>query len=214
MAELFQARTTDQLPEKGRLDLERRTFLNLLRLTNAQTSPQEIAWQLVLLAQQLSGCQAVAIRLKEGPDFPYVASLGFPNCFLDLENHLCSLDDAGHLRRDANRKPLLACLCGSVLTGRVDPTLPCFRACGSFLTGSTSRLLKAVEEVQRLGELRGRCHTAGYETVGLFPIRRDQVTYGLIHCNDVRPDRIDPDQAELLEALASTAAHLFEQVMA
>jgi GAF domain-containing protein len=214
MAELAQAGATEQVSIKVCLDLERRAFLSLLRMTNAQTTPQEIAWQLVLLAQQISGCEAVAIRLKEGPDFPYAASIGFPNRFLALENSLCLLDEEGHLRRDEHRLPILACLCGCVLAGRTDQALPCFTEHGSFFTGSTSRLLSAAAQAQRLGDLRGRCHTSGYETVALFPIRRDRVTYGLIHCNDPRPDCIDADQKDLLEELADTAAHLFQQVMA
>ena len=207
-------RDYDDPPEQVRLDLERRAFLNLLQLTNTQTTPKEIAWQLVVLARQISGCEAVAIRLKDGPDFPYAASLGFPNRFLALENNLCAMDEAGRLIRDARHQPVLACVCGRVLSGQADPSLPGFRERGSFLTGSTSCLLKALADETKPGDLRGRCHTAGYETVALFPIRRERVTYGLIHCNDPRPDRITAEAAEFLEALADTAAHLFQQVMA
>jgi hypothetical protein len=205
----------DAAPKEVSLDLERRTFLNLLRMTNTQTTPKEIAWQLVVLAREISGCEAVAIRLKDGPDFPYAASLGFSNRFLDLENNLCATDEAGHLLRDALHRPVLACVCGLVLSGQATPSHhPCFRGYGSFLTGSTSSFMDSQSEAPKLGDLRGRCHTAGYETVALFPIRRERVTYGLIHCNDTRPDRITSDAADLMEALADTAAHLFQEFMA
>jgi hypothetical protein len=207
-------RAEGYLPDQASLDLERRAFLALLQMTNTQTTPKEIAWQLVVLAKQISRCEAVAIRLKDGPDFPYAASLGFPNRFLALENNLCATDEAGHLVRDAYHQPVLACVCGLVLSGHADPSQPCFRDHGSFVTGSTSAFMDAPGEAAKLGNLRGRCHTAGYETVALFPIRRDLATYGLIHCNDPRPDRITADGADLLEALADTAAHLFQQVMA
>ena len=194
-------------------DLERRAFLDLLRMTNTLANPVELARQLVVLAQHLSGCEAVAIRLKSGPDFPYVTSLGFPERFLSLEASLCVTDERGHLLRDDHRKPLLACLCGRVLTGQVDTELPFFTDCGSFITPSTSELLVSPETLL-LGKTRNRCHLAGYETVGLFPIRRDEVTYGLIQCNDPRPGRLPAATVGLLEHLAASAAHLFQLAMA
>jgi GAF domain-containing protein len=204
----------DHGSDRAGLDLERRAFLNLLQMTNTQATPREIAWQLVVLARQISGCEAVAIRLKDGPDFPYAASLGFSHRFLDLENNLCAMDEEGHLLRDTRHRPLLACVCGLVLSGRADLSLPCFRDQGGFLTGSTSDLMDPQGQGPDLGDLRGRCHSAGYETVALFPIRRERVTYGLIHCNDTRPHRITPEVAELMETLADTAAHLFQEFMA
>lgn len=194
-------------------DLERRAFLDLLRMANTMVNPVEIARQLVVLAQHLSGCEAVAIRLKSGPDFPYVASLGFPECFLALEANLCVVDEQGRLLRNGLRKPLLACLCGRVLTGQVDPNLPFFTERGSFATASTSDLLVSPETLL-LGKTRNRCHLDGYETVGLFPIRRDEVTYGLIQCNDPRPGHLTDEALDLMENLASSAAHLFQLAMA
>lgn len=204
----------ESISNKVNSTLERRAFLNLLQMTNAVTMPKDIAGQLAILAQQLSGCEAVAIRLKEGPDFPYAASLGFPERFLAQENNLCLMDEDGHLVRGENRKPILACVCGRVLSGQVDVSLPCYTACGSFVTHSTTNLMTSQPELAHLGHMRGKCHTAGYETVALFPIRRDGVTYGLIHCNDSRRGRIDEEGMALMEALAATAAHLFQQAMA
>jgi GAF domain-containing protein len=214
MAGSMSTQAVDERVGEVHLELERQAFLNLLQMTNTVSSPKEIAWQLVILAQQLSGCEAVAIRLKDGPDFPYAASLGFSDRFVALENSLCEVDEDGHLVRDGSRQPVLACVCGRVLTGQVDPTLPCFTPCGSFVTSSASSLVSDQAMTGRFGHLRGRCHTAGYETVALFPIRRDGVTYGLIHCNDPHPGRISSADAELMEHLAETAAHLFQQAMA
>ncbi|HEX7554860.1 MAG TPA: GAF domain-containing protein [Geothrix sp.] len=194
-------------------ELERRAFLDLLRMANTMVRPEVIARQLVVLARHLSGCEAVAIRLKVGPGFPYGASLGFPERFLALEDNLCVTDEQGCLLRDDHRKPLLACLCGRVLTGQVERALPFFTDRGSFITPSTSDLLVG-PETQLLGKTRNRCHLAGYETVGLFPIRRDEVTYGLIQCNDPRPGQLPPQAVDLLENLATTAAHLFQLAMA
>ena len=195
------------------LDLERRAFLDLLRMSNAMVAPKALAHQLVVLAQHLSDCEAVAIRLKSGPGFPYAATLGFSERFLGLEDNLCAKDEQGLLLRDAHRQPVLDCLCGRVLMGRINHVHPCITDKGSFVTPSTTELL-AMTEAEILGPTRNRCHAAGYETVGLFPIRREAVTYGLIQCNDRRPGRLTVGSIDLMENLASTAAHLFQQAMA
>jgi GAF domain-containing protein len=197
-----------------RLDLERRAFLDLLRMANTLANPKDIARQLVVLAQHLSGCEAVAVRLKNGPGYPYAANLGFPERFVALEDDLCAKDAAGHLLRDEHRQPLLACLCGRVLTGEVDRIQPFFTDRGSFVTASTSLLLSSHPEPECLGRTRNRCQAAGYETVGLFPIRRDDVTYGLIQCNDRQPGRLTAESIDLMEHLAASAAHLFQLAMA
>jgi GAF domain-containing protein len=202
-------------PARGKyLDLERRAFLDLLRMANTMVKPEEIARQLVVLAKHLSGCEAVAIRLKQGPGYPYAASLGFPALFVSLEDELCATDEGGHMLRDDHRQPILACLCGRVLSGRVDRTQLFFTDRGSFITASTSGLGVSPKAAQNLGPIRNQCQLAGYETVGLFPIRRDDVTYGLIQCNDPRPGRLTAESIDLMEALATSAAHLFQLAMA
>jgi GAF domain-containing protein len=196
-----------------RPDLERRAFLDLLKMANTMAKPKDIARQVAVLAQHLSRCEAVAVRLQGGPGFPYAASLGFPQSFVDQESDLCVTDEAGRVLRDQQRKPILACLCGKVLTGQIDRTLPCFSDRGSFITASTSQLLGDPAAPALLGALRSQCHGSGYETVGLFPIRRDDVTYGLIQCNDRRPGRLTAEAIDLLENLAASAAHLFQLAM-
>lgn len=197
-----------------RLDLERRAFLDLIRMANTMAKPEEIARQLVVLAQHLSGCEAVAIRLKKGPGYPYAASLGFPGRFLSQEDELCAMDEEGRMLRDDQRQPILACLCGRVLSGQVDRVQSFFTDRGSFITSSTGHLMSSPKVTQVLGPTRNHCHLAGYETVGLFPIRRDEVTYGLIQCNDPKPGRLTAKAIDLMENLASSAAHLFQLAMA
>jgi hypothetical protein len=199
--------------EAGRLDLERRAFLDLLRMANSLAEPMDFARQLVVLAQHLSGCEAVAIRLKDGPGYPYVANLGFPDHLVTLEDDLCAADESGHLLRDEHRQPVLAGLCGRVLSAQPDHLQTFFTDRGSFILSSTSKFLTSQTEPECLGRTRNRCHAAGYETVGLFPIRRDDVTYGLIQCNDRRPSRLTAESIDLMENSAASAAHLFQLAM-
>lgn len=198
---------------QDRLDLERRAFLDLLQMTNTLAKPEDLAHQLVVLARHLSGCRAVAVRLRSGPGFPYAASLGLSDRFLAQEGDLCAYDEDGHLLRDEQRAPLLPCLCGRVLTGDTRSKLPCFTPRGSLVTPSLSRLLDQADPAL-LGCGHLQCHEVGFETVGLFPIRRERVTYGLIQCNDPRPNHLEAETVDLLENLAATAGHLFQLTMA
>jgi hypothetical protein len=208
MADLLEAPSKVQ-----RLESERRAFLDLIRMANTLAEPAAIARQLVVVSQHLSGCEAVAIRLKAGPGYPYAASLGFSDLFAP-EDDLCAKDASGHLLRDGQRNPLLTCLCGQVVLGRMDRAQPCFTDRGSFITASASGLRASPGGLQLLGHTTNRCHFSGYETVGLFPIRRDQVTYGLLQCNDRQPGRLTVESIDLMENLAVSAAHLFQLAMA
>jgi hypothetical protein len=183
-------------------------------MANTMLEPKAIARQLVVLARHLSACEAVAIRLKAGPGYRYAADLGFPDQFVQEEDDLCTKDAHGRLLRDQHRQPVLACICGRVLSGQVDRTQPFFTDRGSFVTSSTSELLASHAAALCLGPTRNRCHDAGFETVGLFPIRRDTVTYGLIQCNDSRPGRLTVEAIDLMENLAASAAHLLQMAMA
>jgi len=202
----------DQEPPDPGLLGERQAALALLRSAYVGVPAQEVAEKLTVLARAYSGCEAVAVRLRSGPDYPYAASLGFDPEFIRLEDRLCARDAQGQIRRDGRLNPLLECMCGTVLSCRQDPAPPYFTPCGSFLAQSTSDLLQSASEEEREA-LRGRCHTAGYESVGLFPIRLGDNTFGLIQCNDRRRGRFTPERTALIEDLAATAAHLFQLAM-
>lgn len=195
------------------LDQERRAVLDLLRMASMVVTPEEIARRLLVLVQAYSGCEAVALRLKQGCDFPYVAFWGFPPGFLAQENHLCTMDVRGRMHRDSKRRPVLECVCGHVLSEPGELAHAYFTEHGSFVTNSISDLVAGSAEPILPWPTRNSCQIAGYESIGLFPIRRNDVTYGLIQCNDHRRDRFPPEQVTLLEDLSDSSAHLFEQAM-
>jgi GAF domain-containing protein len=193
--------------------LERRAFFELIRMANRLVRPVDIAQQLAVLSKLLSDCQAVAIRMKDGLGFPYAASLGFPDQFARPEDDLFARDTQGHLVRDDHHDPVLACLCGQVLFGRVHPDHPLITNRGSFIMSSSAELLTPSSEVQIPGHILNLHHVAHYETVGLFPIRLDQQMYGLIQCNDKRPGRLTTETIDQMEDLAASAADLLEIAM-
>ncbi|MBI5382301.1 MAG: PAS domain S-box protein [Opitutae bacterium] len=181
---------------------ERQATLQVLELCNQATNVPELMQQLARILQQVADCEAVGVRLRDGPDFPYFATHGFSDEFVRAESSLCLRDSSGQPLGDDAGNPILACMCGNILCGRFDPTKPFFTARGSFWTNSTTQLLASTTEQDRQARTRNRCHGEGYESVALIPLRSHRHTTGLIQLNDRRPGRFTPERIALLENLA------------
>lgn len=195
-------------------EAEREAMITLLSLCNAPTSQRKLIRTVTGFLQTWSGFEAVGIRLSEGDDFPYYETRGFPPEFVQAESQLCPRDAKQELLRDSQRNPLLECMCGNVLGGRFDPSLPFFTQNGSFWTNSTSELLASMTEADLQSRTRNRCIGEGYESVALFRMVFAGRTIGLLQFNDKRKGRFNPGLIEFLERVASTLATAFEQRLA
>ena len=67
---------------EARYHHERETTLKLLRLLNDPNNTHELVRSLTGFFQQWTGCEAVGIRLRDGDDFPYFETRGFPAEFV------------------------------------------------------------------------------------------------------------------------------------
>ena len=193
----------DDISERKWNEADRETMLALLRLANAANSTLDLIRAVTGELQVWSGCNAVGVRLREGDDFPYYETRGFPVEFVQAENYLCARDSQGN--------PVLECMCGNVLCGRFDPRLPFFTPGGSFWTNSTTTLLVSTTEADRQSPTRNRCNSAGYESVALVPLRSSGRTLGLLQFNDQRPDRFTIEKIALMERAAASLAMALEQ---
>jgi PAS domain S-box-containing protein len=196
---------------RKRADEERDATVRMLRLINQPNGLDALMREVSLLLRDWSGCTAVGIRLKDGDDFPYYDTRGFPPEFVELERHLCKRDRNGQVARDAAGNPALDCMCGNILCGRFDPTKPFFTAHGSFWSNSTTRFLASTTEADRQGHTRDRCNGEGYESVALVPLRVGEATFGLLQFNDMRKDRFTPERIALLERLGDSLAVAISQ---
>jgi PAS domain S-box-containing protein len=192
--------------ERRRTQQERDTTIEFLRLVNESTGTRELVRTAVTFFQEQSGCHAVGIRLSEGEDYPYFEARGFPKEFVELENSLCSRDAAGNVIRDGTGNPVIECMCGSVICGRIDPAQPFFTPNGSFWTNSTTRLLANTGERDRQARTRNRCNGEGYESVALIPLRIGEQRLGLLQLNDRRPGAFSPQVMDVWERLAGHLA--------
>ncbi|MCX6637306.1 MAG: PAS domain S-box protein, partial [Acidobacteria bacterium] len=201
----------DDITERKRHETDREMTVALLRQINAANDTHELIRAVTGYLQEWSSCEAVGIRLREGADFPYYETRGFPADFVQAENFLCAKDAQGELLLDSQGNPVLECMCGNVLCGRFNPRLPFFTENGSFWTNSTTELLASTTEADRQGPTRNRCNTAGYESVALIPLRSAGRTLGLLQFNDRRKGRFTLALIVMLERAASSVAIALEQ---
>ena len=194
------------ITERKLVESEREITIEVLRLLGESKDRHALLRSVTALLHEWSGCEAVGIRLREGEDFPYYETRGFPPEFVLAENRLCAADSQGELTRDSKGDPILECMCGNVLCGRFDPAKPFFTAHGSFWTNCTTELLANTTEADRQSRTRNRCNGEGYESVALIPLRAAGETFGLLQLNDRHRGRFTPRGISLLERLADSVA--------
>ncbi|MFZ4440764.1 MAG: response regulator [Syntrophales bacterium] len=171
-------------------------------LNEAEDSPDSIKRILAVLKAQ-TGCNAVAIRLQEGEDFPYFAQDGFPADFLRTENTLISHDADGLICRDKEGNSRLECTCGLVLRGRTDPASPLFTHGGSFWTNDSFTLFALPSVVDPRHHPHNQCMHRGYASFALVPLRDKNRIVGLIQFNDRRKGHFTLATVEYLEIIAA-----------
>jgi PAS domain S-box-containing protein len=194
------------ITERKRVEQERETTVEFLRLVNKSKATSEIVHSAVSFFRECSGFEAVGIRLKEGEDYPYFESSGFTEEFVRLENSLCVRDANGQLYRDSEGYPIHECMCGNVICGRFDPSKPFFTERGSFCSNCTTELLATTTDADRQTRTRNRCNGEGYESVALVALRVGEECLGILQLNDRRKGQFTPETISMWERLADYLA--------
>lgn len=184
----------------------------ILALLGSRKPSEQMITSIVLLVQQSTGIESIGLRLADGPDFPYYFTRGFDQDFVEKEMHLCARDQLGELIRDSDGNPVIECMCGNVICGRTDPSLPFFTEGGSFWSNCTTELLASTSEEDRQSRTRNRCNSEGYESVALVPIRAANTCDGLLQLNDHRRDVFTIDLISFLEGVAVNIGLLFSML--
>ncbi|HHT9107152.1 MAG TPA: MEDS domain-containing protein [Candidatus Wunengus sp. YC63] len=178
--------------------------LSILEQLNTGGKKRDVISKILRLIKVFAGFEAVAVRLREGNDFPYFVTSGFPPEFVEAERYLCNRDHVNELARESRGNPYLECMCGNVICGRTNPALPFFTSGGSFWTNSTTKLLADTTEKERQGRTRNRCNGEGYESVALIPIKFNTDTIGLLQLNDKRPGILTQELIQFLERISNS----------
>jgi PAS domain S-box-containing protein len=190
--------------ERRRTQERQKLATQILELLNRSSERTGVIRDIILLIHESTGFDAVGIRLKEDDDFPYYETRGFTEPFLEAERYLCARDQAGELIRDLEGNPVLECMCGNIIQGRIDSSLPFFTPAGSFWTNSTTALLAATTEKNRQARTRNRCIAEGYESVALIPLRSGDKTIGLLQLNDRRKGMFTPEMIKYFEGIGAS----------
>jgi PAS domain S-box-containing protein len=158
----------------------------VMDLLNQTDIRNDLIKDILYLVKAATRFEAVGIRLKEDDDFPYYETVGFSKSFVKSEKYLCTRNQNGEIILDSEGTPYLECMCGNILRGRTDPSLPFFTEDGSFWSNCTTELLASITERDRQCRTRNRCNKEGFESVALIPIRYDNKIIGLLQLNDSR----------------------------
>ncbi|MBF0226952.1 MAG: response regulator [Desulfobacterales bacterium] len=181
---------------------------------NQTDEKNDMLRNILVLIKNFSQIEAIGLRLKENFDFPYYTTNGFPNSFVEAEKYLCSYTHDGNLIRDSYGNPILECMCGNVLQGRIDSSLPFFTHHGSFWTNSTTKLLASTTEKERQTRTRNRCNGEGYESVALIPLRSGNFVIGLLQLNDHRTDMFTLEIIKFYEYISASIGIALHRKMA
>jgi PAS domain S-box-containing protein len=191
---------------------EKELTAEVLGLINSAADTRALLKAVLSCLKRWADCEAVGIRLRDGEDFPYFETSGFPESFVRMENSLCKRDTQGEIVRDSEGNPLLECMCGNILQGRIDSSKPFFSNFGSFWSNCTTELLAASTEADRQARTRNRCNGEGYESVALIPLRSRGQTVGLIQLNDKRTGQFSPEKIALFERLGEHIANFLARM--
>lgn len=186
----------------------------VLGILNEPLALHETSQAILGLIKKELDLDAVGIRLKDRDDFPYFSEEGFEDAFLQAENSLTRLDDAGAVCRDADGRICLECTCGMVIEGKCGPPSDNVTPSGSLWSNDSIAALEAMRGGDPRLRPRDRCVHDGFLSVALIPIRAHGRTIGLLHLNDRRRDRFAPESISFLEALTASFGIAAERKLA
>lgn len=147
-------------------------------------------------------CDAVAIRITNGDDFPYYTSAGFSDEFIKHESSLIDDVTISDSCEQCDLRNSMSCLCGAVINDALIDTVMKSKN-GSFLTGDVNRIEQG-RVTDRL--LRNFCGQSGYNSVLLIPLRMDNEIVGILQCNDTHKDFFSNGDLSFLEDLGDSIA--------
>jgi len=173
------------ITERKQIEQERENTIEFLRIINKSTTTRALVRGALSFFQKHFGCEAAAVRLKNGEDYPYFETKGFPEEFILQENYLSSRDLLGQTICDKNGEPVLECMCGNVIKGLTDPQLSYFTQHGTFWTNSTSEFLLEKGTKNEKGRIDcNKCNVKKYESMALLPMRIGHERLGLLQLSD------------------------------
>jgi len=202
--------TLSDITERKQMERYRGLSTRVLEILNEPTDFHDSIRHILAALKQVTGYDAVGIRMQSGEDYPYYDQNGFADEFLLTENSLVVRDHNGFACRWPDGSVMLECTCGLVISGKTDPHHPLFTPGGSFFTNDSLPLLNLPIDEDPRHLPRNRCIHSGYASFALIPIRASQKIIGLLQLNDRRKGQFSSDAITALEGIAN---HIGEALM-
>lgn len=184
MLESRQARTQDRLARE------------VLELLNRKERSPELLHHILTAIQARTHVEALGVRLKEGDDYPYCGTKGFPEDFTRAETLRCKKGPQGGTALDG--------MCGRILSGRTDPSAPFFTQGGSFWANDPAPWNQGAPKGGPRACPRDLCTTLGFRSVALIPLTADEQVLGLLHLGDSRPNVFNRQMIHFFEGLGTS----------
>jgi PAS domain S-box-containing protein len=194
---------------RKRLETERESTLDFLRFVNECGHVEELVSGAVPYFRRWSGCEAVAIRVREGDAVPCLAADGFPEGSAAGKG---SSDGEGEGARPSGggaEGSLPPCVCERVLRGTVGEAGEWFTAGGSFRTGSAAETASKAPSLFCRPGGESPCLREGDESIALLPMRVGDERLGLVQLSDRKRGVFDGADFYLLEKRAGYLALAF-----
>jgi PAS domain S-box-containing protein len=211
------ARLSLELADRKVAEQERELTIDLLRMINRAKGIRELATGLTMFLRERTGCESVGVRYRAGSGYPFIDTTRFPAEYAHAGSSLCPAGEEGEPAGEGRVIPTRECLCGAIVPGEADPSLPGFTGERTFWTNSVSALLAECGSVRRLA-VRDRCKREGFESLALIPLRSGETTLGFLQIGDRRKAFFTPELLAKLERVAdhvsvALARHLAKEAL-
>lgn len=196
---------------EARLREKRRSLkLEIFTIIGSADCQENALERILHLLRDYCQCDAAGIRLRKGDDYPYFMTNGFPVNFVSEEAMLCS--PVNGLSSRTERKALLDCYCGRVISGDLELYQSSITGQGAFFTGNVNELTALLVKKKLPFTVRNYCGKTGFSSIVWIPLRFRGETVGLLQLNDHAPDKFTSEEVDFLsmvaQSIVATLAHV------
>lgn len=175
-------------------------FIDNLEIINKKFSGKRAVLKMLEAIKFDFGIEAAAVRIYDNGGYPFFSLSGYTEPFYEIVQKHCLCIRGESLTDDGN-KPVFDCMCGDIIAGMTDPSLPCFTKKGSFWTNNIQETLCHIDKNNRYERMSNIYSIFGYKSAAIIPLICGEELIGLLHLNDKRAGIFSQEKIETLESI-------------
>jgi len=201
------------ITRRKKAEAERELLINIVAELNASdVKNKNTIGNIIHGIKTLVNLDAVAVRLPEKIksnndilDYTFYYHEGFDNQFIEDEKSLyCTCEKCNGE---------LECMCGAVISGKINKQLPFFTKNGSFWTNSLSKTYQEIKkENYTIFHQRQSCVNRGHESMAIIPIVAEDTIIGSILLTANRNGAFDEETIAFLEEVGQSMGVAFSRM--